>query len=44
VANRNVPESAKKIRLDEKPAEEDSSEGLDLETMLSSFVDKPNDD
>ena len=42
VANRNipVPEPAKKIRLEEKPEE---SAGLDLETMLSSFVDKPID-
>ena len=46
VANRLVPESVKKIRMEAKVVEkeaEDSSEGVDLETMLSAFVDKPNE-
>lgn len=48
VANRQiVPESAKKIRLEDMNSVEleegDSlSGGVDLETMLSDFVDKPN--
>lgn len=46
VANRHVPEPAKKIRLEEKTVDlddDDSTDNVDLETMLSAFVDKPNE-
>ena len=47
VANRIIPDSVKRPRIEEKNGGDGSSEsegGLDLETMLSSFVDKTKDD
>jgi hypothetical protein len=47
VANRIIPDSVKRPRIEEKNGGDRSSEsegGLDLETMLSSFVDKTKDD
>ena len=40
VANRIIPDQSKRARLEEKLDSSDCEEGVDLETMLSSFVDK----
>ena len=44
VANRIIPDSVKRPKIEEKNGSSESEGGLDLETMLSSFVDKTKDD
>ncbi len=44
VANRIIPVQSKRPRCEEEVMPEVDEGGVDLETMLGSFVDKTNDD
>ena len=45
VANRIIPDPSKRTQIhEEEECASDSEEGVDLETMLGSFVDKTKDD
>jgi hypothetical protein len=44
VANRIIPAQSKRARCEEETVAEIDEGGVDLETMLGSFVDKTNDE